>query len=256
MTAGATAMIGLARRIGGYIGFLAVAAVLWQALVALFGVPPFIMPTPGATWAALIGAHATILDHLGFTLKGAVLGLAISTAVALGLAALFALSARTAAATMPIVIVLRTIPVVAVAPLMIMLVGRTLWTSVVVVVIVSFFPILVNGLRGFTSASTESCELMHVVGARWWQTLLKVRLPNALPFIFTGLRIASSAAILGAMLAEWLSGAPGLGFLILDSAAMQNTAELWAVTLVSMTTGFLVFALTVTAERVLLAWRE
>lgn len=256
MKTAAAVAFGFGRKLLGYILFLIVAVLIWTAYVRLAHIPAYVIPEPRAALLALVGARASILSHLAFTLQGALLGLLISIVLSLVLAATFAVSSSIADAAMPVLIVLRTIPVVAVAPLMIMMVGRTLWTSVVVVIIVSFFPILVNATRGFMAVPQSGLELMHVAGARWWHTLIKLRLPLALPFIFTGVRIASSAAILGAMLAEWLSGAPGLGFLILDSAAMQNAAQLWAVTLVSMTTGFLVFCITASVEQALAAWQD
>ena len=88
-----------------------------------------------------------------------------------------------------------------------------------------------------------------MAGGTWWQELAKIRLRYALPHIFTGMRIATGSALLGAMLAEWLAGTPGLGFLILDSAAMQNTAQLWAVALVGMTIGLLLYWITTVIER-------
>ena len=227
----------------------AAAVLAWHLVVVWLRVPHWVMPSPGATAAALWRERGPIAVHLGYTLTGALLGLVLSAVLALVLAAGFAMSRRAAQATMPFLVVLRTVPVVAVAPLLVMAVGRTLWTSLAVAVIVSFFPILVNGLRGFLSTPAPAIELMHVAGARWWHELLKVRLPYALPHIFTGLRIAAGSALLGAMLAEWLSGTPGLGFLILDSAAMQDTARLWAVALVGMATGLALYGVTRAVER-------
>jgi NitT/TauT family transport system permease protein len=221
----------------------------WHLAVWLLRVPPWIMPSPVATVIALVVGWRSIISHLGYTLLGAFLGLLFSTTIGLALAAVFALSKRISAAVMPFLVVIRTIPVVAVAPLLVMGVGRTLWTSVAVTGTVSFFPILVNSLRGFGSTPVAALEMIHVAGANWRQELVKVRFRYALPHIFTGMRIATGSALLGAMLAEWLAGTPGLGFLILDSAAMQNTAQLWAVALVAMTAGLALYGITVVVER-------
>ena len=221
----------------------------WHLTVRLLHVPPWIMPSPLATAASLLAGWRSISIHLGYTLLGAASGLVVSTMIGLALAATFALSKRTSAAVMPFLVVIRTVPVVAVAPLLVMAVGRTLWTSVAVTCIVSFFPILVNGLRGFGSTPPAALEMIHVAGGTWWQELAKIRLRYALPHIFTGMRIATGSALLGAMLAEWLAGTPGLGFLILDSAAMQNTAQLWAVALVGMTIGLVLYWITIVIER-------
>ena len=96
--------------------------------------------------------------------------------------------------------------------------GRGINTSMVVVTIVSFFPLLVNLMRGLANADRNAAELLHVYGASRWQQLRYVRVPFALPFLFTGLRIAGANAILGAMLSEWITGSRGLGNLILEAS--------------------------------------
>lgn len=175
--------------------------------------------------------------------------------VAIGLASAFVASSRATHAVLPIVIGLRTAPVLAIAPILIMVFGRGIGTAIAVVVIVSFFPIMVNAMKGFTSTKRSALELMHVVGASPSQIFIKVRLPFALPFIFAGLRSAATSAILAAMLAEWLSGAPGLGTLILDAASYRKNDLLWAAVVVSMVLAFLIFSLTTAVERRLTGWR-
>ncbi len=156
---------------------------------------------------------------------------------------------------LPIVITLRTAPVLAIAPILIMIFGRGVGVAVAVVVIVCFFPIMVNAMKGFSSTKANALDLMHVIGASATSTFLKVRLPFALPFIFAGLRSAATAAMLAAMLAEWLSGAPGLGSMILDASAMKKSALLWAAVLVSMAAAFAIYAVTAAAERHFTSWR-
>lgn len=227
---------------------------LWHVVVVGFEIPTFIMPTPGTAWQAFLESQGEIGAALAYTLRGAALGLALATVIALILAGIFASSETATRAVLPIVIGLRTAPVLAIAPILILIFGRGLGTSIAVVVIVAFFPIMVNAMRGFRAARRNALELMHVCGASGLQTFFKVRVPFALPFIFAGLRAASASAILSAMLAEWLSGAPGLGTLILDAAAFRNLGLLWATVVVSMLMAFSIFILTTTAERHLLSW--
>jgi ABC-type nitrate/sulfonate/bicarbonate transport system permease component len=176
--------------------------------------------------------------------------------VATGLAALFSSSRGATKAILPLVIALRTAPVVAIAPILIMIFGRGVATAVVVVVIVSFFPIMVNAMKGFGAVRANLLELMHVLGAGAVKTFVKIRVPYALSYIFTGLRSAATSAILAAMLAEWLSGAAGLGTLILDAASYKKNGLLWAAVVVSMAVAFVIFSLTTALERRLLAWRS
>ena len=151
---------------------------------------------------------------------------------------------------------MRTAPALAIAPMLIMVFGRGIGVAIAVVVIVSFFPIMVNAMRGFGSTPRNALDLMHVLGAGAFTTFVKVRLPFSLPYIFAGLRSAATGAILSAMLAEWLSGAPGLGKLMLDAASFRKTGLLWAAVLVSMLIAYATFALTTMVERRLTAWRR
>ena len=228
--------------------FIAIVVGLWKLVVTVFAIPAFMMPPPEAALAALRDNAATIGQAVFFTLRNAAAGLAVAFIIAMLLAAIFVSSRFTTRAVLPIVIGLRTAPVLAIAPILIMVFGRGIGTAIVVVVIVSFFPIMVNAMRGFTATPRSAMELMHVLGAGWFATFAKVRLPFSVPFIFTGLRSAATSAMLSAMLAEWLSGAPGLGTLILDASSYRKTGLLWAGVVVSMVVAFAIFTLTTAAR--------
>lgn len=257
-TAAASSTTGRAR-LAGLVAPLAFALVLvglWKLAVTAFSVPPYIMPPPEAALAAFEANTGKIGMAVFFTLRNAVAGLAVAFVVAIGLAAIFVNSATATRAVLPIVITLRTAPVLAIAPILIMVFGRGIGTAIAVVVIVSFFPIMVNAMKGFSSTRRSALELMHVLGAGRAKTFIKVRLPFALPFIFAGLRSAATSAILSAMLAEWLSGAPGLGTTILDAASYRKNDLLWAAVVVSMLLAFVIFSLTTAVERRFTSWRS
>lgn len=245
-----------ARRLVGLAGFVALAAIAWQAAVSGFHVPAYIMPSPALTFASLLANRGDIANAVVLTLRNAALGLAAAVIVATSLAALFSSSPAASKAVLPLVIALRTTPVLAIAPILIMVFGRGIGTAMVVVVIVSFFPIMVNAMKGFAAVGSNLLELMHVLGASTVKTFVKVRFPYALSYIFTGLRSAATSAMLAAMLAEWLSGANGLGTLILDAASYKKNGLLWAAVVVSMAVAFVIFSLTTALERRLLAWRS
>lgn len=244
-----------ARRLAGALLFALVLAGVWKAAVVVFAVPPFVMPPPEAAAEAFWGNAGSLGAATLFTLRNAAAGLAVAFGVAIGLAAAF-VSSPAARSILPVVIALRTAPALAIAPILIMVFGRGIGTAIAVVVIVSFFPIMVNAMRGFRSTGANALELMHVLGATWLQTFLKVRLPFSLPYIFAGLRSAATGAILSAMLAEWLSGAPGLGKLILDAASFRKTGLLWAAVVICMLMAYATFSLTAALERRLTAWRS
>lgn len=236
------------------LGVVLIAGV-WQLLVTGLRVPAYLVPEPLAV-ARAFGTNARVLaGAAGLTLGAAALGLLAATILALALAGAFSLSPGLARASLPVVIAFRSAPVAAVAPIVTLFLGRGLPTSVVVVVIVSFFPLFVNLLRGLAGADRNAAELAHVYGASPWQTLRLVRVPSALPYLFTGLRVAGAGAILGAMLSEWITGSRGLGNLILDAGEMRETELLWAAVLASVGMALGVFALTSWGERRVLHWR-
>ena len=238
-------------------GVFSVAAILalWQAVIVAWNIPPYLMPTPVSVVRA-VGVNWQVLSaQTAFTLGAAALGLMISTTFAILLAIGFSMSRSLAQASLPAVIAFRSAPVAAVAPIIMLFFGRGIVTSIAVVTIVSFFPLLVNLTRGLASSDRNTLELLHVYGASRWQQLVLVRIPFALPFLFAGLRVAGASSILGAMLSEWITGSPGLGNLILESGEMRETELLWAAVLVSVTVALGVFWLTSAGERRVLQWK-
>ena len=237
-------------------GVLAGLVALWWAAIQVFDIPPYLLPTPVSVARAVALHPALLAERAGYTLGSAMLGLLISTLLAGGISVAFINSRALARASMPLVVAFRSAPVAAIAPLVMLMAGRGLGTSVVVVTIVSFFPLYVNLMRGLGAPDRNAVELMQVTGATRWQQLRLLRLPYAMPFLFTGLRVAGGTAILGAMLSEWLTGAPGLGMLILDSGDMRQTELLWAATILSVLVALGVFWTTSLCERNFLSWRR
>ncbi len=228
---------------------------LWQMVITVWHVPAYLMPAPGHVLLA-VGTNWKVLSaQTSFTIGAAALGLTISTTFAVLIAIAFTMSRRLEQASLPAVIAFRSAPVAAVAPIIMLFFGRGITTSVMVVTIVSFFPLLVNLMRGLASTDKNTLELMHVYGATRWQQLYRVRILYALPYLFAGLRVAGTSAILGAMLSEWITGSRGLGNLILESGEMRETELLWAAVLVSVTVALIVFWTTSAAERRVLQWK-
>lgn len=228
---------------------------LWQAAVTGFGIPPYIVPRPMAVMGALVDGWSKITSHAGFTLLAAALGLTTSALLASAIAISFSLRPTLEQASMPIVLMFRSTPVAAVAPIMTLMLGRGIGTSIAVVSIIAFFPILVNLMRGISATDPNAAELLHVYGATPMQQMRLVRLRFALPYLFTGLRVSATSALLGAMLSEWITGSPGMGKLILDSGEMRETELLWATVLTSVVVSLCVFWTTSAAEARLLRWK-
>jgi NitT/TauT family transport system permease protein len=229
---------------------------LWHVVVTGLRIPPYLIPAPLAVLHSFAENWKVIGGQTAFTLTAAALGLSLSTLLAATIAAAFSMSRNIARASLPVVIAFRSTPVAAVAPIMMLFFGRGISTSMAVVVIVSFFPLLVNLMRGLANADRNAAELLHVYGASRWQQLRLVRVPYAMPFLFTGLRIAGSSSILGAMLSEWITGSKGLGNLILDSGEMRETELLWAAVVTSITIALSVFWITSAGEKRFVHWRS
>lgn len=229
---------------------IALAGLVWQGLVVALHVPHYVIPAPDAIVAAAISQRHVLLAQAGFTVRATLIGLVVSLAFALACAVGFTRSREAERAALPLLIAFRSAPVPAIAPIAMLFLGRGIGTSILVVTIVSFFPLLVNLMRGLASVDRNAAELFHVYGAGFWQVFGMLRLPTALPFLFTGLRIAGAAALLGAMLSEWITGSHGLGNLILESADMRETELLWAAVLMSVAIAMGLFWLTATGERI------
>lgn len=221
----------------------------WILMLELTGTPSYLAATPGMAFEALGEDWSMIHESLRITLIETGAGLAVSTSLALGLAALFVVLPTAERSVMPLALVFRAVPVVAIAPLIVLLVGRGLSTSIVCVTIVTFFPVLVFATRGFRSLPPEMEELFRVHGASVGQVFRYARIPNAVPFIFTGLRDAAAQGVLGAMLAEWLTGSEGLGHLLVYAASRREIGLLWATLVVATVSAIVIFQLTATAER-------
>lgn len=231
-------------------------ALVWQALIIWLGIPGFIVPRPLTVVVGFYEHADTLLRQTTLTVASAAIGLVISTLLASFIAVVFTLNKNVAQASLPLVILFRSAPIAAVAPIIMLFLGRGIATSVAVVIIVSFFPLLVNLMRGLYAADANAGELFHVYGAARWQQIRYVRIPYAMPYMFTGLRVAGASAILGAMLSEWITGSRGLGNLILESGEMRETALLWCAVIIAVVVSLIVFGATSAGEKRILHWRR
>lgn len=242
------------RRLLATAAVVAVVLVGWSLALRIFDVAPYFMPGPGATLGRLVEARGTLASHALTTLWETAAGIVAATVLSVLLAAVFVTSAAAERALLPLAITFRSIPIVAVAPLITLIAGRGLATSVVCVTVVSFFPVLVNTARGLRAVTPELRELFRVNGASTLQVFRYARFPVTIPYLFAGLRSAAAVAVLGAMLAEWLTGTKGLGYLLTNAAAQRDNELLWSVVLVSSALSLLFFVAMGAVESVLVRW--
>jgi len=224
----------IARMILSAVISVLVIAAFWQLFLTLTNVDPFIGRSPAdvidfAFTSPEAAANRTILfDAALITLRDAFFGLTIGLVVAVVAATTFNLLRSVEQTVMPMAMVLQSVPLVAMTPLIALIFGRGLVTATLITAIVTFFPALVNINLALRGAPAQTMDLMRAYGASRRVTLMKVQYPSALPAVFASLRIAAPLAIVGAMLAEWLATAEGLGYLMLQSSVTFNLNQLWA----------------------------
>jgi NitT/TauT family transport system permease protein len=222
---------------------------VWQFVVPALGVPAFIMPTPAAVFGKLWTDRALLLANAWPTALEAVLGFLLGNAVAVLLAVLFSYSRPVRAAYFPIVLFLNTIPVLALAPIFILMFGLGLLPKIVIAAVICFFPTLIAMVRGLTLATPNEHELMRVLSASGWETFWRLRAPRSLPMLFTALRIAATGSVTGAIVGEWIGSNAGLGALIIQATFNYQADRLFAAVFVAAAMGLLAFGAVVLVER-------
>jgi NitT/TauT family transport system permease protein len=228
----------------------------WQAAAVGFRWPDYFIPSPTTILHTLWVQRGTLWTNLIPTLEEAAGGFLVGNALALILAIAF-VHARTAErAFYPLAIAVQSIPIVAIAPILVVTLGTGYTSKVVMTAIISFFPTLVNTLRGLDAIEPSLLELFQSVHASAWEVLVKLRLPNALPYIFVALRITASASVIGAIIAEWVGAQQGLGFLVINSTYQFDTPLLWAALVVSSALVLLAYAATALLEHVAVPWQR
>jgi len=233
--------------------FIAMALVLWEIVVRVLHVPAYLLPAPTAILAAV---DLDLLRHLLVTLAEAFIGFAIASALAFTAALLFAHSPTMERGLFPIAITLKTTPLVAIAPLLVLWMGTGWWSKIAAAALISFFPVLVNTVKGLKAADAEYFELFRSMHASAWQEFTKLRIPYCLPYLSSALKISSSLAIVGAIVGEFVGATQGLGYLIMVSSAHLETDALFSAIFAAALAGIALFHLLGWAERRLIFWRR
>ncbi len=229
---------------------------LWQGVTVGLGVPEVVLPAP-TTIGAAIGDNLPMLgmDFVQTVLKGALSGFMIGSGAAVAVAVLVDRSTFLKAGLLPIGNFVAALPIVGIAPIMVMWFGFDWQSKSAVVVVMVFFPVLVNMVAGLEASERMQRDLMATWGASYWQTLVKLRLPAAMPFLFNGLKIASTLALIGAIVAENF-GSPtvGMGFRISTAVGRLDLPMVWAEIAVAAVAGSAFYALVSLIEKSVTFW--
>ncbi len=229
---------------------------LWEGLVRGFNVPFVLLPPPSMIWTRLIGSLPTLwADFRQTFLKSVLIGYTSGCGLGFLAALLIDRSPFLQKGLLPLGNFVSALPVIGVAPIMVMWFGFDWPSKVAVVVIMTFFPMLVNTVQGLAAASHMERDLMRTYAASWFQTLVKLRLPAAWPFIFNALKINSTLALIGAIVAEFF-GTPivGMGFRISTEVGRMNVDMVWAEIAVAAVAGSAFYGLVALVERAVTFW--
>lgn len=235
--------------------------VVWQAYVTIANVPHYILPSPVRIWQAFMEDHQMLLRSLTITLETTFLALAIALASGVALAILMAQSRWIELALFPYAVILQVTPIVAIAPLILIYTSTTQQALLICAWLVAFFPVLSNTAQGLHSTDHNLLNLFELYGASRWQTLILLRLPNALPYFFAGVRIAGGLALIAAVVAEFAAGTAGansgLAFRLIEAQHRLNIPRLFAALVLLSLTGVLIFGATSLISYLLLRkWHE
>ena len=223
---------------------------LWQGVASLESVDDLTLASPTETLTALGNDRSLLLDNAAVTLVEVLLGLAIAVAAGVAFALAMHLSRVLRDAAYPLLIASQAIPIVVLAPIFVLAFDYGIGPKLAIVALICFFPITVNVLDGLRSVQPELLKLMRSLGASRLQSLRKVELPAALPFFFSGLRIAATVSVIGAVFGEWAGADEGLGRLVLLGNNQLQTPRVYAGIVILTLMAVALFALVALAERI------
>lgn len=228
---------------------------LWQAVVQGFHIPAYLLPTPTAVFHTLVSQWSTLLQDLEATAFESLVGFALGNAVAIALAVLFVEYRAVEESVYPIAVAIRTVPIIAIAPILTLLLGTGFAPKVAIAALITFFPTLVDMLKGLTSVEPEVMELTRVLDASEWYVLWRVRFPASTPYLFAALKIAATSCVLGAVVAEWIGAQVGLGYVVVLATYDYRGSLLYAGIFLASALALALFGLTSFAERRIVRWR-
>jgi NitT/TauT family transport system permease protein len=230
---------------------------IWALVVRVGGFPPFILPGPDRVAERLVemARNGSLWRHSIVTLSEVLLGLAIGLVAAMLLGYLVAKSWLTEQILSPLIVASQAIPIVALAPLLIIWFGSGMLSKVLVCALVVFFPVLITVIVGLRSVEPDLVDLMRSLQASRWQTFAKLEFPSALPVLLGGLKVGATLAVIGAVVGEFTGADRGLGFLVVQSRGLYDTAQMFVAFGALAAIALVLYGITLMLERRLLRWR-
>jgi NitT/TauT family transport system permease protein len=236
------------------IGVFGLLLLVWEAAVVMFDIPVYLLPAPSVVWTDSIALAGTMGEHTLATLNTVVLGFLISIAISLPLAVFMTSSPMISSAIYPLLVLTQSIPKVALAPILVVMLGANELPRLVITFLVTFFPLVIAIAIGLMSVPAELIELGRSFKASRMQELYRIRLPYAVPFIFSGLKVAIALAVVGAVVGEFVNADKGLGYLIITATAFFKTPVAFGALILLSIMGIVLFQVVVIIERIFFPW--
>ncbi|NNE79391.1 MAG: ABC transporter permease [Silicimonas sp.] len=227
---------------------------IWQLGVRVFEVPTYIAPAPTDVLQVFRSDFGLLMQNFWPTFFESLAGFFIGNMTAVLIAVAFVHSRLVERAFFPIAVFINTIPILAIAPILVLIFGPGMTAKVVIAALICFFPTLVNMVRGLQSVSPQALELARILSASKSEIFWKIRLPSSLPFLFSALKIAATTCVIGAIVGEWIGANVGLGALIIEATFNFRSPLLYATVFLSSGLSVLLFASVTIAEKLIVRW--
>lgn len=237
---------------------IGLAILLWRLLVEFRGYAPYILPAPEQVWARFVQAllDGTLLRHGMVTLAEVLAGLALGVSTATTLGYLLAKSPHLERFLSPYIVASQSVPIVAIAPLLVIWFGPGLYSKVLICALIVFFPVLINTVVGMRSVPENLRELMRSLQATRWQTFTMLEVPASLPVFLGGLRIGATLSVIGAVVGEFVGSDRGLGFLISVGRGLYDTSLVFVAVFTLIVMAMSLYGLVLLLESRLLSWQK
>jgi len=246
----------LAREMGWPIGISLALLVLWEVAVRSLGIRSIILPPPSEIIEAVISRRELLLAHLWPSLYLTVLGFALSVVGGILVAVVITYSSVLRRSFYPIIVVSQVIPKISIAPLFIVWFGTGTMSSLLLAFLIAFFPMTINSALGFQSIDEDIHRMARTFMGSPWQIFWKIRMPNALPYIFSGMKISITLAIIGVIVSEFVASQEGIGYLIKLAGGLLDTPLMMAAITVLSISGLILYGLIVVAEQRSVYWQS
>ncbi len=233
---------------------------VWQFSVMIFQVREFILPSPLVALEHLFlpqpDANYNWSVHISTTLYEVLMSFAFTSLAGVAIAITMAWSRLINDLILPVFIFVNSLPIIAIAPIILLWFGYGILTNVLIAFLVSFFPVVINTAAGLNAVEEDLLDLVRYLHASKWQVFIKIQIPNSLPYLFTGLKICSTMCVVGAIVGEFIASDRGLGYIIINSQYTMDTPPIFAALILVSAIGAALFGLVALGEKLLMPWHQ